>query len=174
MKGVGLGICTLLCSVLVAMSLLVVPKTADARYAGEREITCYDYGSSSITMDDVTWIFPPYSECTETYVGGGGGGYTYYDPAPTGGGGGGGSAGFSKAPNPSSGNPNSATCKSDVMSRYMHVEYDFALWKKAHAPKQLLGQGELIQFTYDDGGVELYTWIPGAPASFTAGTDCFC
>lgn len=85
------------------------------------------------------------------------------------GGGGSGGGGVYQAPNsPYQDAP--ATCKSDIGARTSHAGRNFAAWKLATRPLQIVGRGETILITYDDGGTELWAWIGSAlitdPASY--------
>lgn len=149
--------------------LLVSPKAQALRMAYETH--CSIAGGGSVSSGGVTWIYPYYMECTD-YLVDDGGSVPYYDDAYSGGGGGGGGGGVSTAPDRDD-NPIAATCHSEGDTRYYHAKYDFGAWKIEHAPLQISGRGELIQIKYDDGGVELYSWIPGAPASPTAPPETY-
>jgi hypothetical protein len=62
-------------------------------------------------------------------------------------------------------NQNPATCHSDAYGRILHAAGDFTGWRTTNGrTNQLTGRGERITFEFDDGGTEVYIWIPGASA----------
>lgn len=87
-------------------------------------------------------------------------------PGASGGGGGSAQGKAPKAPN-NSNNQTRATCQSDPYDRLMHAASDFALWRERSGINAVTaGAGQRVTIEFDDGGTEIYIWLPNMiPAS---------